>query len=231
MSEPLNLPDFRARRNIREKIADALRAALVAGEMRPGVIYSAPVLAERFGVSATPVREAMLDLVKEGLVSVVRNKGFRVTALSERDLDEITELRALIEVPTVAKIAATVPGERVAALRPLAEAIVRAAETGDIVGYIEADQAFHLELLALAGNAHLPGIVRDLRHRSRLYGMARLSEQGGLVASAREHLELLGRIAAGDAEGAAAFMDHHLRHVRGVWAGRAEPEPADGPLI
>ncbi|GAB3681155.1 GntR family transcriptional regulator [Actinocorallia lasiicapitis] len=222
MSEPLNLPDFGARQNIREKIADALRAALVAGEMRPGVIYSAPVLAERFGVSATPVREAMLDLAKEGLVTVVRNKGFRVTDLSERDLDEITEIRALIEVPTVAKVASTVPAERVLTLRPRAEAIVAAAESGDVLGYIEADQTFHLELLALAGNGHLLGVVRDLRHRSRLYGVTQLSESGALVDSAREHLELLEKVAAGDSEGAAAFMGHHLRHVRGIWADRPE---------
>ncbi len=59
----------------RERVADALRAALIAGELRPGEVYSAPGLATRFGVSATPVREALLDLAKEGLVDVVPNKG------------------------------------------------------------------------------------------------------------------------------------------------------------
>ncbi|MCW2916521.1 MAG: GntR family transcriptional regulator [Actinomycetia bacterium] len=224
MAEPLNLPDFGARQNVREKIADALRAALVAGEMRPGVVYSAPVLAERFGVSATPVREAMLDLAKEGLVTAVRNKGFRVTALSEQDLDEITEVRALIEVPTVGRVAAIAAPERVRALRPLAEAIVTAAESHDILGYIEADHAFHLELLALASNTHLVEVVRDLRHRSRLYGVPRLAEREELVPFAREHLELLETVASGDSEAASALMHHHLRHVRGIWADRPENE-------
>ncbi|GAA2910803.1 hypothetical protein GCM10011428_26590 [Streptomyces violaceus] len=76
----------------RERVADALRAALIAGELRPGEVYSAPGLAARFGVSATPVREAMLDLAKEGLVDTVPNKGFRVTAVSERQLDEYTHI-------------------------------------------------------------------------------------------------------------------------------------------
>src|SRR5919199_1566442 len=76
----------------RERVADALRAALIAGELRPGEVYSAPGLAARFGVSATPVREAMLDLVREGLVDTVPNKGFRVRDLSDRELDEITEM-------------------------------------------------------------------------------------------------------------------------------------------
>lgn len=222
MSEPLNLTPLGARPNIRERVAEALRAALVAGEMRPGVIYPAPALAERLGVSATPVREAMLDLAKEGLVEAVRNKGFRVTELSEKDLDEITEIRGLIEVPTIAKVAETVPPERVLALRPRAESIVVAAQERDLLTYIEADQAFHLDLLALAGNAHLLGVVRELRHRSRLYGVAGLAKSGELVDSAREHLALLDAIASGNVDAAADLMRHHLRHVRGIWADRPE---------
>jgi DNA-binding GntR family transcriptional regulator len=220
----LNLPPLRVRRNVREQVAEALRASLVAGEMRPGVVYSAPTLAERFGISPTPVREAMLDLAKEGLVTAVRNKGFRVTELSDRDLDEITEVRALIEVPTVARIAASPEGAE--ELRPLAEAIVTAAERRDILGYIEADHTFHLELLALAGNAHLVGVVRELRHRSRLYGVPSLAERGELLPSAREHLQLLDFVTAGDVQAAETLMLHHLRHVRGIWAAPRENSEA-----
>jgi DNA-binding GntR family transcriptional regulator len=212
----LNLPSLGTRQNVRDQIAQALRASLVAGEMRPGVVYSAPTLAERFGVSPTPVREAMLDLVKEGLVTAVRNKGFRVTELSDRDLDEITEVRALIEVPTVGRVAASPAGAE--ELRPLAEAVVAAAERRDILGYIEADQVFHLELLALGGNAHLVEVVRELRHRSRLYGVPSLAERGELLPSAREHLRLLDLVTGNDVEGAETLMRHHLRHVRGIWA-------------
>jgi DNA-binding GntR family transcriptional regulator len=212
----LNLPSLGTRQNVRDQIAQALRASLVAGEMRPGVVYSAPTLAERFGVSPTPVREAMLDLVKEGLVTPVRNKGFRVTELSDRDLDEITEVRALIEVPTVGRVAASPEGAE--ELRPLAESVVAAAERRDILGYIEADQVFHLELLALGGNAHLVEVVRELRHRSRLYGVPSLAERGELLPSALEHLRLLDLVTANDVEAAETLMRHHLRHVRGIWA-------------
>ena len=72
--------------SIRERVGRALRAAIVSGEMEPGTVYSAPSLGARFGVSATPVREAMIDLVREGLVEIVPNKGFRVTAIDEADL-------------------------------------------------------------------------------------------------------------------------------------------------
>ncbi|GGS56858.1 GntR family transcriptional regulator [Planobispora rosea] len=218
----LDLPVVGERQSLREQVAHALRAALITGEMRPGVVYSAPALAAQFGVSATPVREAMLDLTKEGLVEAVRNKGFRVTELSERDLDELTEIRRLIEVPTVARLAGASRAESFEALRPLAARIVAAAEDGDLLAYVDADIRFHVGLLALAGNARLVEVVRDLRNRARLYGLASLRERGLLADSAREHLGLLDLLVEGDAGGAERLMRDHIRHVRGIWASRPE---------
>ncbi|WP_193433419.1 GntR family transcriptional regulator [Streptomyces fodineus] len=213
------LPRLGGRRSsYRERVADALRAALIAGELRPGEVYSAPSLAARFGVSATPVREAMLDLAKEGLVDTVPNKGFRVTAVSDRQLDEYTHIRALIEIPTVVDLARTADGISLEALRPAAREIVTAAVAGDLIAYVEADTRFHLGLLALAGNAHLVEVVADLRKRSRLYGLTALVEAGRLLASAEEHLELLDALLERDEQAVHAIMTRHLGHVRSLWA-------------
>jgi DNA-binding GntR family transcriptional regulator len=220
-------PAMGERRNLRQEIIQTLRAAVISGELRPGVVYSAPTLAAQFGVSATPVREAMLDLAGEGLIDTVRNKGFRVTELSEKDLDELSELRALIEVPTVRRVVESgVAPETVEELRQLAAEIEAAAARGDLIAHVAADMEFHLRLLALAGNRHLVDTVRSLRARSRIYGLRALAERGALVPSAHEHAELLDLIAAGDADGAERLMDHHLRHVRGIWAGVADSAPA-----
>ncbi len=202
----------------RERVADALRAALIAGELRPGEVYSAPGLATRFGVSATPVREAMLDLAKEGLVDTVPNKGFRVTAVSDKQLDEYTHIRSLIEIPTTAQLASAADPAALEALRPVAREIVTAAAAGDLIAYVEADIRFHLGLLALAGNEHLVEVVGDLRKRSRLYGLHALVETGRLEASAEEHLEILDALVARDEEAVRAVMSRHLGHVRGLWA-------------
>jgi DNA-binding GntR family transcriptional regulator len=209
------------RQSLREQIADELRAALVAGRMRPGVVFSVPMLAEQFGVSPTPVREAMLDLAKEGLTEPVRNKGFRVTELSDKDLDDITQLRVLIEVPTVVRLATVARAQDVETLRPLAEAIVESAAEGDLIRYIEADRRFHLALLTLAGNPRLVEVVRDLRARSRLHGLDDLVHQGRLTASADEHLELLETLLARDPRRTEAVMRRHIGHVRGIWAASA----------
>jgi DNA-binding GntR family transcriptional regulator len=161
----------------RERVADALRAALIAGELRPGEVYSAPALAARFGVSATPVREAMLDLAKEGLVDTVPNKGFRVTAVSEKQLDEYTHIRSLIEIPTVVSLAATADPVALEALRPAARESVTAAATGDLIAHVEADMRFHLGLLALAGNDHLVEVVATCASAPASTGCTRWSRR------------------------------------------------------
>lgn len=218
----LAIPALAAQQSLREQIADSLRATLIAGRMRPGVVYSVPVLAERFGISVTPVREAMLDLAKEGLFEPVRNKGFRVTELSDKELDDITHLRSLIEVPTVTSLAETAASNAIRALRPLAKAIVDTAADGDVIAFLEADRRFHLELLALAGNAEIVKVVARLRARTRLYGLERLAQQENLAASAAEHLELLDAILAHDPRRVESIMRRHLAHVRGLWADRPE---------
>jgi DNA-binding GntR family transcriptional regulator len=214
----LNLPPMQERRSLRELITHALRAALVAGELRPGIVYSAPVLAAEFGVSATPVREAMLDLTKEGLVEVVRNKGFRVVGLTDQDLDDFTEIRALIEIPAALTVAGIATTAQLEPLRPVAAEIVTAARSGDLIGYVEADRRFHLALLAFTGNRHLVDTVGDLRKRSRLYGLNQLSEAGRLVASAEEHERLLDLMIAKDLPAVEHAIRLHLGHVRSLWA-------------
>ena len=214
-----------AHRSLRSQVAEALRGALVSGELEPGVVYSAPTLAVRFGVSATPVREAMLDLAKEGLVDAVRNKGFRVTVVSDHALDELTEIRELLEIPTVTRLAGRLSTVDISALRRLARRIEVAAAAGDLIGYVEADRDFHLRLLALAGNEHLVTVVGELRARARLYGLHRLAEQGDLDASAHEHAVLLDALAAGDAPAVEKLMRQHLGHVRGIWAA-SDPDRA-----
>ncbi|MFD7876098.1 GntR family transcriptional regulator [Streptomyces sp. NPDC059766] len=181
------------RSSVRGQIVDALRTALVSGELTPGEVYSAPALGERFGVSATPVREAMQQLALEGAVEVVPNRGFRVIERDARELAELAEVRGLIEVPVMLRLARAVAPERWAELRPLAEATVRAASTGCVATYAESDRAFHRGVLSLAGNAQLVRIAEDLHRRAQwpLVGGAGGQRRAELVADAAEHTSLL----------------------------------------
>ncbi|MFI8193596.1 GntR family transcriptional regulator [Streptomyces sp. NPDC085946] len=202
------------RSSVRGQVLDALRTALVAGELRPGEVYSAPVLAERFGVSATPVREAMQQLALEGAVEVVPNRGFRVVERGTRELAELAEVRALIEVPVMLRLARTVPVERWAELRPLAEATVRAASSGCHATYAECDRAFHRAVLSLSGNAQLVRIAEDLHRRAQwpLVGGGAAAARGraALVADAHQHTALLDALIAGDLDVVRALVGEHF---------------------
>ncbi|MFD5662116.1 GntR family transcriptional regulator [Streptomyces hirsutus] len=201
------------RSSVRGQVLAALRTALVTGDLRPGVVYSAPVLAERFGVSATPVREAMQQLALEGAVEVVPNRGFRVVERGDRELAELAEVRALVEVPMVLRLARTVPAERWAELRPLAEATIRAASSGCRATYAESDRAFHRAVLALAGNEQLVRIAEDLHRRAQwpLVGAAPGPlGRVGLVADAHQHTALLDALIAGAQDAVRSLLEEHF---------------------
>jgi len=227
--QALELPTLGVRLSLREQVAQALRSALVSGGMRPGLTYSVPVLADRLGVSATPVREAMLDLVRDGMVEAVPNKGFRVLAVSDSELDDVTQLRLLLEVPTVGSLSGRVDAVQLAQLRALAEQIHASAEVRDLAGYVGTDHRFHLQLLGLAGNGRLVELVGRLRARSRLYGLDHLTA-GGLATSCAEHTDLLDALGEGrPRHQVEEIMNRHIGHVRGIWAARADHEPTGEP--
>lgn len=215
------------RRSIRDTVTSTLRGAIIAGEMAPGEVYSAPTLAAQFGVSATPVRESMVDLAKEGLVESVRNKGFRVTQPTARELDEIAKIRLLLEPPSIRDITPLVPETDFPMLRSMAQAIVDAATEGDLVGYLDADRTFHLKLLSYTGNGELSSLISDLRNRTRLFGLKGLSDTGDLVESAEEHHQILDAVESRDSSRAEAEMVDHINHVRGKWADSSERVTVD----
>jgi DNA-binding GntR family transcriptional regulator len=218
MPDSLTIAPLAKAASLRETVTQILRAAIISGEMAPGEVYSAPALGTRFGVSATPVREAMVDLSSEGLVETVPNKGFRVTAVSESDLDDIAALRMLIEPSTVREVTPRIPAAAIPALRDLAQAIVDHAAAGDLVTYTEADRRFHLAILDYSHNQRLVSLVSDLRSHTRLYGLSGMVDRGTLAASAAEHLELVDLIEARDAQGAGDLMRRHIGRVRAEWA-------------
>ncbi|WP_416223289.1 GntR family transcriptional regulator [Streptomyces hygroscopicus] len=200
------------RASVRRQILDALRTALVAGELAPGEVYSAPVLGERFGVSATPVREAMQQLALEGAVEVVPNRGFRVVVRGARELAELAEIRALLEVPVMLRLARTVPADRWGQLRPLADATVRAASLGCRATYAESDRAFHRAVLGLAGNEQLVRIAEDLHRRAQwpLVGGPVTRGRADLVADAAEHTALLDALIAQDLAVVQSLVREHF---------------------
>jgi DNA-binding GntR family transcriptional regulator len=213
-----------ARNSVRDQVRDILRAQIQTGELEAGAIYSAVALAEQLGVSATPVREALMDLDNAGLVEAVRNRGYRVRTISSADLDEIVAVRTWLEVPATELVIDRATNAEIEALRPLAERICEEARKGDTTQFLVADAVFHSAMLELTRSPRLVKMVTELRGQTYLLGLRRLSAVGDLEASGLEHVEIVEALASRDANRARSVMRRHLQHARGIWAGVKEEE-------
>lgn len=209
--------------SLREQAREFIRALIITGQVEPDQLYSVPRLAAQLDVSATPVREALLDLTREGLLQPVRNRGFRVVEPSPRELDDIYAIRLLLEVPSAESAANVgVSAADLDSLHKLATATRELAEAKDLIGFLEADRKFHVGLIATLGNKPLADLVSSLRDRVRLRRLAHDSAWEHIAQSVQEHFALLRCVENGDASGAGAVMRRHLERARGIWAGRDE---------
>jgi DNA-binding GntR family transcriptional regulator len=196
--------------SLRDMVLRRVRADIVAGHSAPGTMYSVPTLAEELGVSTTPVREALLELSHQGLITPVRNRGFRVEASSLDDLRDVFALRDLLERFAMERLAAkrlTDTDE----LRTLADNVAAAVRRKDGNGYIETDRAFHLALVSRAGNPLLTKMIMELRDGMRLYGMDSPAGRQRQVASVKEHYQLIDLAVAGDVATVSKLIAEHIR--------------------
>ena len=213
--------------SLREQAVTVIRQGLITGEIVPGEIYSAAGVADQLGVSSSPVREAMLALVNEGLMEVVRNRGFRVAPISDVDRQNIYDLRVTLEVPAMRSLAARgldeVERER---FGDVADEVTESARRGDRMGYLEADRRLHRGLIDLMGNKRLTNLVDRLCDQSWLYGVKDLSDRRLLDASAKEHRPILNAIASRDAQLVERLTIAHLARIERCWAlGREATAP------
>ncbi len=202
--------------SLREQTLALIRQSLIAGEYKSGDIISAAAMASRLNVSNSPVREAMLELVSQGILEVVRNRGFRVVPVSDQDLDEVYEVRLWLEARAMRELAER--GIDVEETRPLAALTVEHARAQRIPEFLDADRRFHLALLSYLGNSRLNRIVENMRDQTRLYGIQALARAGRLEDSGLEHLTIVDAINSGNPEAAEAAMITHLSHIRSDWS-------------
>ncbi|MGO1318825.1 MAG: GntR family transcriptional regulator [Galactobacter sp.] len=217
MSEESVLSPVGREKNLREIVTDKLRAAIMVGELAEGTTMSAPTLGAQLGVSATPVREAMMDLAREGMVETLKNKGFRITSLSDEELLQITDVRLLLEPPAMTRVVGKLTPEALPQLRALADRNLKAARDEDLENYLLSDRDFHALILSLANNPILSDLCTSLRMRTRLYGLRSLADLGLLEDSALEHHRLIDLLEAGDGPGAEALLRSHIGHATGSW--------------
>jgi len=204
------------RDNLKDQIAQAIRTEILTGRMSPGTLYKAGEIAETYGASRTPVREAILELESKGLVEVTRGVGFRVVTPSTQELRDVLAVREMLEVPATAAVAGTLSAASMAVARRLLDELRQAAIRNDLVEYLARDKTFHMFLVAQGGNARLTQIVSELRDVQRVPGLTRIADSGQLIERHREHERILDAIEAGRADEVTTLMKHHLELSRQV---------------
>ncbi|WP_030898670.1 GntR family transcriptional regulator [Streptomyces sp. NRRL F-5126] len=241
------MPDSGAvtRHTLRQQIADALRDEILAGRLLPGREFTVRTIAEQYGVSATPVREALVDLSAQGLLDSDQHKGFRVHRFSLADFREMVEARALLEDGVFRKLeltlAATADCPVLGPAAPKAGALVsvrrraqeaaRAARAGDVAILIGYDLRFWRELGCLGDNRYVSEFLDRMRVKSWVFAVPFLRED----AQARRwlwsgHEEVVAAVSAGDAARSRALIgqynDHLLKWADSLVRSSAEPKGA-----
>ena len=196
--------------NLREQVLQQVRAEIISGQSMPGSMYSVPTLATSLGVSTTPVREALLELARSGLIEPVRNRGFRVVEPTLTELRNLFDLREILELHAAA-IVARKPKKNLKGLSRLADDIARAVRTEDVQLYLEADRCFHRLLTAEADNARLTEMVMGLRDQMRLYGIKSRAGLARQNESIPEHYEIIELAMAGKEAALANLLRRHIR--------------------
>lgn len=205
-----------------------IKAAIIAGEIRPDHLYSVQQFAQQLGVSRTPVREALLALARDGLLYMDRNRGFHLVTITQRDLDEVIDLRLLLEVPAMRQVAARdpLPTDVLKRARDIYPKLDAAAHSSDLLEFLSLDRSFHLTLLEGAGNRRLVSLVGDLRDHMHLPGLREMAAHGQLYRAHQDHLALLEALESGDADAAARIMTAHLERTRKEWHQSADSSDA-----
>ena len=222
-------PRIERGRSLTEQTADALREAIVAGELAPGELYSVAGLAESFNVSRTPLREALLGLADSGLVVVERNRGFRVVAPDRATVDQVFEARMALEVPAARKAAIVGRGPRVDAIGERLERLRAGASTTPQSEFMRRDREFHGAILHAAGNDVISGIVGGLRDTLSTLGVSTAEQSRGLQDIADEHIPIWEAIRVGDSHAAADAMRRHLQHTHDLLAAQMQARHEESP--
>lgn len=196
--------------SLRDGVVNSLRKAIVAGVFEPGEPLREVALAKELGVSRGPVREALIALSREGLVRSRRNRSATVIPFSGDSIDEVVELRWLLESHVVRKLVGNLKEPDFAILENLVAEIGRALEDNDPQRAVEADMCFHEEIVRLAGNSWLHQVWVQLATHIRLsmsLGIEIEFSYEGMVGS---HMDILEALRRNDMERVLLLIDRHF---------------------
>jgi DNA-binding GntR family transcriptional regulator len=188
---------------------DWLRRAIVAGELRPGQRVNQEDVAERVGLSVAPVREALRALEQEGQVTYLPRRGYFVTELRIADLEEIYELRRVLEARAARQALPALDAETVERVERAARECVETARSGDVAAELAANRRFHFAILDSPERPHAMRLIRLLWDSTEAYRALYYGSPAERDRSIEAHERILAALHARDADGLVAELDSH----------------------
>ena len=198
-----------APRALYEEVAELLRQRIFRRELEPGSWIDETRLAEAYGISRTPLREALKVLAAEGLVTMKMRRGAYVTEVSERDMAEVYHLLALLESDAAGVVAQSATDTQLRELQALHTELAGAVADRD--RFFAVNERFHTRLLEIAGNKWRNQLVADLRKVMKLNRQQSLLKSGRIEESLQEHARVMDALLARDALTASQQMQAHFK--------------------
>jgi len=189
---------------------DKIKGLMIAGELDFDAIYSANQFAEILGVSRTPVREALLQLSAEGLLTSIQGRGFKIKKFSENRIKEFFETRQMIESYIIERLVDFTAEQDLKELDDSMKQMRKYAGTNDIYGFLEADKAFHMNLVRRYGNRFLVSIMENIRDLIAIFGRKALASPGRIHEVIKEHQEIIQALKQKNKQKAAESIKYHL---------------------
>lgn len=195
-------------RALYEEVAELLRERIFNRELTPGSWIDELKLAEAYGISRTPLREALKVLATEGLVTMKVRRGAYVTEVNEKDLTDVYHLLSLLESDAAGVVAVSATPSQIKLLQDLHNQLEKAV--GNRVRFFQINEEFHLRLLEIANNRWRDQMVGDLRKVMKLNRHNSLLKSGRIGESLAEHRAIMQALSLGNAEAAVRLMKEHF---------------------
>ena len=199
-----------APRPLYEEVAERLRTSIFSHEFAPGSWIDEQAIAKEYGISRTPMREAIKILAAEGLITMKMRRGAYVTEVSKSDLNQIFTVLALLEGQACRETAIKASEGQLEALDSIHMKLERAAADRDLDQFFSINQSFHDKLQEISNNPWMKRVIDDLRKVLKLQRRDSLSKRGRMESSLVEHRKILSALLARDADLSEKLMKEHL---------------------
>jgi DNA-binding GntR family transcriptional regulator len=211
----VSLKPIKKERTTQDKVYKQIKKAILFGGISQDEIFTEVQLAETLNTSRTPVRAALQDLVKEGLLVSIPRKGVTVRKITQEEQDEIFLLRSSIEVQVVKKLTEVITSpDQLKILRLIVEQQQEALENEDAIRFIELDHEFHLSLTRLANYSIMEEVLKNLHNLTQLMGLKAVRKQGRMKNVIKEHSEIIQSFETRNSELASAVILNHLDNTK-----------------